>query len=577
MLSIRLIGQPRFVRDGLTLPGPRGAKCWALLARIVRSADPVSRQQLVNELFSEADDPMGALRWSLAELRRRMSMPEALLGNPVVAGFGSDVEIDVDVVGAGILPDPPPRGELLEGIDVQASPAFDTWLLVERQRVAGEVVGVLRKETLRAMSAHDYPRALSLASAMVDTAPLEEGPHVMLIKAFMASGDRVSAHRHVAATEAAFERELGVPPSPALSAAARPAVTPNTAGVSSIATAESLLTAGQAAVVAGASGSGIATLRGAVAAAEGAGDGRLEAACLFELGSSLVHAARGYDDEGAIVLDAAREAATRAGEQEIAAKALAELAYVDVLAARRECAVEGLALAWEVAEPFPRVRAAVASYDAVHLSDWGRLDESLERFDEAIDLCRETGSVRRGIWAMSHASRTAYLAGWLAAAERWAKEAQRQAQSERWTAIRPWPEAWHAHARLAKGESPAAVRSDLESTYALARQLEDPCWEGVAAKAMGLTYVAEGDPMAALPWLDHARTACRRINDSYKWLEAEVQVTDAEVALGVGDRDRAHAHAALALQVAARGDMPLLLVRAEGVLDQLRGAVAQPA
>ncbi|WP_062517424.1 AfsR/SARP family transcriptional regulator [Demequina gelatinilytica] len=577
MLAIRLIGQPRLLRDGLTLPGPRGAKCWALLARIVRSQDPLSRQQLVSELFSEADDPMGALRWSLAELRRRLGMPEALLGNPVVPGFDAGTQIDTEVVGGGRLTDPAPRGLFLEGIEVQASPAFDTWLLVERQRVAGDVIGALRKEVLRAMSTHDHPRALALASAMVDTAPLEEGPHVLLVKAFIGAGDRISAHRHVASTEAAFMRELGVPPSPALSAAARPPVTPNTAGVSSVATAESLLTAGLAAVGAGAAGSGIATLRGAVAAAEGAGDGRLTATCLFELGSALVHAARGYDDEGAIVLDASREAASEAGEQEIAAKALAELAYVDVLAARRECAVEGLALAWETAAPYPRVRAAVAAYDAVHLSDWGRLDGSLERFDEAIDLCRETGSVKRGIWAMAHAARAAYLSGWLAAAERWAKEAQRQAQSERWTAIRPWPEAWHAHVRLAKGEAPAAVRADIESSYALARQLEDPCWEGVTAKVMGLTYVAEGDTDAAMPWLDHAGTACRRINDSYKWLEAEVQVTDAEVALAHGDAERAVAHAELALQIAARGDMPLLLQRAEVVLEQLRGGVRVPA
>ncbi|WP_062300256.1 AfsR/SARP family transcriptional regulator [Demequina maris] len=577
MLSVRLIGQPRILRDGLTVPGPRGAKCWALLARIVRSPDPLSRQQLVNELFSEADDPMGALRWALAELRRRLGLPEALLGNPIVLNLGEGTELDVDVVASGRLPDPVPRGALLEGIEVQASPAFDTWLLVERQRVAGDVIGALRKEALRALSAHDHPRALTLASAMVDTAPLEEGPHVLLVKAFIASGDRISAHRHVAATEQAFMRELGAPPSAALSAAARPPVTPNTAGVSSIATAQSLLTAGRAAVGAGAAGSGIATLRGAVAAAEGAGDGLLTASCLFELGSALVHAARGYDDEGAIVLDAARAAATTAGEQEIAAKALAELAYVDVLAARRECAVEGLQLAWEVAGPYPRVKAAVAAYDAVHLSDWGRLDASLERFDEAIDLCRETGSVKRGIWAMSHAARAAYLAGWLAAAERWAKEAQRQAQSEGWTAIRPWPEAWHAHVRLAKGEAPALVRTDIESSYALARQLEDPCWEGVTAKVMGLTYVAEGDMEAAMPWLEHAGTACRRINDSYKWLEAEVQVTDAEVALKGGDGERARAHAELALQVAARGDMPLLLSRAEAVLDALRGKVPQPA
>lgn len=570
MLSIRLIGQPRLLREGVPITGPRGAKCWALLARLARSPDPVSRQQLVNELFAEADDPMGAVRWSLAELRRRMGTPEALRGNPISLDLGDEVQLDVKEIAAGRLPDPVPRGELLEGIDVLSSPGFETWLLVERQRVAADLLGLLRQGTLRALSARDHERALTLARAMVDTAPLEEGPHVLLVKALVAGGDQAAAERHVDDTEAAFERELGFAPGPALRAAARPAVTPSTAGVSSVATANSLLTAGLSAVAAGAATAGIEHLRAAATAAEGTGDRSLEATCLFELGTALVHAVRGYDDEGSILLEQARAVATEAGDEETAVKALAELAYVDVLAARRETAAARLAEAWDLSERYPKVRASVAAYDAVHLSDWGQLDAALDRFDEAIDLCRETGSVRRGIWAMACAARTAYLAGWIPASERWAKEAQRQAQSERWTAIRPWPEAWHAHARLAKGEDPAAVRADLESTYALAKQLGDPCWEGVSAKAMGLTFVAEGNPEAAIPWLDDASAACLRTNDSYRWVNVEVMVTEAEVALSAGDRDRAQDIAERALQGAARGDMPLLIERAEKVIEALR-------
>ncbi|WP_296665832.1 BTAD domain-containing putative transcriptional regulator [Demequina sp.] len=570
MIEVRLVGKPRLLRDGVPIPGPRGSKCWALLARLVRSPDPVSRQQLVNELFSEADDPQGALRWALAELRRRLGMPEALRGNPIALDLDEDTVVDVLTLQSGSLPEPSPRGTLLEGVEVQASPGFETWILVERQRVAGEMIGLLRQATLRALSARDTSRAITLASSMVEIAPFEEGPHVLLVKALVAAGDQAAAQRHVSDTEAAFMRELGVVPTAALRTAARPAITPSTAGVSSVATANSLLTAGMSAIAAGAADGGIEWLRGAAGAAEGAGDRSLEATCLFELGTALVHAVRGYDDEGAVLLDAAFEAATEAGAQDIAAKALAELAYIDVLAARRESAVARIAEAWAISESMPKVRASLASYDAVHLSDWGRLDEALDRFDEAIDLCRETGSVRRGIWAMACAARTAYLAGWLPAAERWAKEAQRQAQTERWTAIRPWPEAWHAHARLARGEDPAAVRVDAESTYALARQIGDPCWEGISAKVMGLTYVKDGRPELAIPWLEDASTACVRLNDSYKWVSTEVLVTDCEVALEIGDTERASAVAEHALEVAARGDMPLLMRRAESVLESLR-------
>ncbi len=576
MLEIRLIGRPHLLRDGVPIPGPRGAKCWALLARVVRSSDPISRQQLVNELFAEADDPMGALRWVLAELRRRLGLPDALRGNPISLDLGEAVIVDVVQVASGRLPEPYPHGVLLEGVEMHASPGFETWLLVERQRVASELLGVLRQSTLRALSGRDHARAVRLASAMVETAPLEEGPHVLLIKALVAAGDQTAADRHVVATEAAFERELGVDSVPALRAAAKPVVTPTSAGVSSVATAKSLLTAGLSAIAAGAADGGIDWLRGAVAASERAGDPQLHATCLFELGTALVHAVRGYDDEGEVLLHAAREAAREAGDRETMAKALAELAYIDVLAARRDSPVSRLEQAWQESERFPKVRAAVAAYDAVHLSDWGRLDEALDRFDEAIDLCRETGSVRRGIWAMACAARTAYLAGWIPAAERWAKEAERQAHSERWTAILPWPEAWHAHARLARGEAPEDVRSDLEATYALAKQIQDPCWEGVAAKTMGLTFVQEGDPASALPWFAEAAAALRRMNDSYRWVAVEVMATEAEAAMLAGDVEHARSVAEAALEGAARGDMPQLMARAEAVLARARERGATP-
>ena len=35
MLTVRLLGRPRLERDGVHVPGPRGHKAWALLAREV--------------------------------------------------------------------------------------------------------------------------------------------------------------------------------------------------------------------------------------------------------------------------------------------------------------------------------------------------------------------------------------------------------------------------------------------------------------------------------------------------------------------------------------------------------------
>ncbi|MDN4478307.1 BTAD domain-containing putative transcriptional regulator [Demequina sp. SYSU T00039] len=568
MLEIRLIGPPSLIRDGAVLTGPRGGKCWAVMARVLSTHDPVSRQQLVNELFSEADDPMGALRWTLAEIRRRLGLPGAFSGNPVLHGLGPDTTVDIVTLADGTVPSPVPAGQLLEGVEIHASPSFETWLLVERNRVAGALQDIVRAAALRALSNREHARAIDLASALVAGDPFDEGRHVVLLKALVAAGHHDAASRHLRATEESFAAELGVTSLPALRAASRPA--PQAiAGISPSASARMQVSLGRGAVAAGAVDAGIDNLRVAVDTAGEAGDDLLLAECEFELGAALVHSVCGFDDEGSVMLENARARALAAGDRELAAKALSELAYLDVLFARRASAAVHLAEAWEAAEGFPGVQASVAAYDAIHLADWGRLEESLDRFREALELCAASHSVRRRIWTAGHAARVAYIAGALEVAERWSREAEAGAEEERWTAVRPWPETWRAHARLSRGDDPVEVRADLEATYALARQLGDPCWQGASAKALGLTYVADGRPELALQWFADAHDACAPKTGAYRWVDAEVRVTQAEVLRDLGDGPTARDVATRALEDAARGDMPLLVARATAVLESL--------
>ncbi|MET0999191.1 MAG: BTAD domain-containing putative transcriptional regulator [Marmoricola sp.] len=570
MLRIRLIGRPGLSRDGEPVTGPRGHKTWALLGRLVRSTDPVSRQVLVEELFSEAEDPLGALRWSLAELRRRTGLALALEGNPVTIDLG-EATVDVLELEHGSIPDVIPEGAFLEGIDVKASPGFESWLLVERLRVDAEVLSALRQATLRALSGREFDRAVTLAGAMVRRAPLEEGPHVLLVQALAASGDAQAALQQAEASEAMFVHELGVSASPAIRAAARPAVAAPVPGVSVRASATSLLEAGLAALSAGAADAGIECLRNASGAAESSGDRELLSRCLMELGTALVHSIRGYDDEGAVILGRAVDTATEAGSEVTAAKALAELGYVDVLAGRRTSAASYLRTAGELAAD-DATRAALAGFEAMNLSDWGRLDPSMTRFAESVELSRSAGAVRREIWNLGIGSRTFFLAGRLDEATEWAEGACALARRERWTAFRPWPEAWLAHARLSGGQDPRAVREDLEPAFALSRQLQDPCWEGVVAKLIGLTHVAQDEHATGLQWLADAGTMARRVTDSYAWVDVDILLAEAQAARAFGDTERAETVTRRAIAGAARGDMADLLERGLELLGQAGGA-----
>ena len=570
MLVIRLLGRPRLERDGELIAAPRGTKSWALLARLVRSADPVSRQTLVDELFSEADDPMGALRWTLAELRRRTGLPDAFTGNPLTADLGPDVIIDVAQIARGAAQDAPPAGRLLEGVDVRDSATFETWLLGERQRVDTEVIGAMRQEALRALSRRDHERAISFARAMVQRAPLDEGAHVLLIKAIAASGDADGATAQVDATDALFRRELGVPPSAAIRDASRASVAAPLPGVSPRASCESLRAAGLAALSAGASDAGVECLRGAAAAAELAGDPELLSECLLELGTAFVHAVRGYDDEGSIVLAEAVDAATRAGNAGVASRALAELGYVDLLFGRRLSAVQRLERAREVADGDPALIATVASFEGTNLNDWGKIDEAVEHFRESIELSRRVGKARRESWALGLGSRSLYALGHYEEAAEWAALSTQIAFDERWPAFRPWSESWSGHIDLALGKKPEDVRERLEGTFALSRQLQDACWEGVSAKALGLTYAAEGKIDLANDWLHTATGSCRRVTDSYRWVGVEIQVTEAELAQRVGDTERALSLAEGAIGDSTRFSMDALLARASTVAEASR-------
>lgn len=567
MLRIRLIGQPSLERDGRPVPGLRGHKTWAVLGRLARSPEAVSRQALVDELFGEADDPMGALRWALAELRRGTGLVDTFWGNPVSFTPGDETTVDVLEVAAGVITDSIPEGRFLEGIDVKGSPGFESWLLVERQRVDGEMLSALRQATLRALSSRDFDRAVTLAGAMLRQAPFEESSHVLLVKALASSGDPDAAVRQAEASEAMFTAELGVTASPAIRAAARPAIAAPVPGVSVRASAVSLCDAGLAALSAGAADAGIECLRGASAAAEASGDKELLGRCLTELGTALVHSIRGYDDEGAVILATAVDLATAAGAEQIAAKALSELAYVDVLAGRRTSAAEYLKAAGELTADDPALTAALAGFEAMNLSDWGKLEAGAEQFSTAVELSRSAGAVRRETWNLGLGARTLFLLGRLDEAIEWTDQSCELTGRERWTAFRPWPESWLAHIRLARGDDPGAVREAAEATFALARQLQDPCWEGLAAKTIGLTHLAEGERETALEWMKNAGTLCRRVTDSYIWIEVDTFLAEAQAALEVGDTDRAEAVARRAVEVAARGSMDGLMDRALRLLD----------
>ena len=137
---IRLLGTPSIEIDGVPVTGPRGRKSWAVLALAALSDRPLERSRVARLLFPDAGDPLGALRWALAELRRALCGSASMSGDPLEIRLAETTVVDVlevpgsrdfDLSGLSQL-----SAELLAGMTFSGCDAFESWLLVERRRLA---------------------------------------------------------------------------------------------------------------------------------------------------------------------------------------------------------------------------------------------------------------------------------------------------------------------------------------------------------------------------------------------------------------------------------------------------------
>jgi hypothetical protein len=93
----------------------------------------------------------------------------------------------------------------------------------------------------------------------------------------------------------------------------------------------------------------------------------------------------------------------------------------------------------------------------------------------------------------------------------------------------PWPQALRAHCLEATGRHDEA-RDDAEQAFALACQLGDPCWEGMAGRALAMLALGRGDDTAAGQWIMDAQRRCDRLPDRYAWVSGFVSLGHVEIA-----------------------------------------------
>jgi DNA-binding SARP family transcriptional activator len=585
-LGIHLLGRPHLERDGEPAKSPRGHKAWGLLAYLVlsRVRNP-SREHLAELLFAGADDPLGSLRWNLAELRRALgsaSLPRGSVELALPPGAFVDVDALIRGTPQQAVAIPGLGEELLGGMEFGNSPAFDTWLLSERRRLLGACEAALHEAALDRLAAGEATAAVRLAARLVELNPYDENFQELLVRSYSEAGDRDAAERQLSACVEFFRAAQGREPGSAVfrAAEAKPQ-TPIPAGVGGRQAARACLEAGRSAISAGSFDPGVRSLARAAAEAKACGAHELETESWLALGTALVHSARGRDEEGADALLRASSLAEERGLGDLAAAAHRELAYVDILQARYARCAPRLERAGKLAESDDE-RAGLEAMLGIAAADTGAHERALAHLHRSVELAEQAGSRQQASFSLSFVGRSHFLRQELDDARAALERSLALAQEAKWVAFEPWPESWLAEADLAAGELPAG-RERFEHAWALASELGDPCWEGAAGQGLGRIACQAGQVPTGLRLLEEARRRAGSFPDAYIWVEAYALAELASAAVAA-DHRRAREWVADLASLAGRTGMREFAIRAyllradlgdQGALDSAAVLVAE--
>ncbi|WP_028652519.1 BTAD domain-containing putative transcriptional regulator [Nocardioides halotolerans] len=561
-LSIHLLGRPSIEIDGDVGYRFRSRKSWALLALLLLSERPPTRSALASLLFSEADDPLGALRWSLAEVRRGLGPSAVLDGDPVQVQLPPGTSVDVDVLVHGHWNDAvklPGLGlELLDGLSLAHAEPFEAWLLSQRRRLSAATESIVHEAALGLLARGEIDRARDLAVRATLMSPLDENHQALLIRIYRLAGDTDAAERQFRAWTTTAERELGTSPGAAVLLALREP--PATAQVVDVAAIDAVAEGGAAAVSAGAVVAGVASFEAAVRMADQAEVDSARVETRLVLAEALIHAWGGLDEAGLARLTEAERIAIAMGDLAAVARARAELGYVDFLRARYDRAERLLDQVLTAGDAAPSTRAKAMTYLGSVASDQADYPRATTLLEGAIRASRAVGEPRREAYGLSMLGRIGLLRGDLDAAVEHLTAAIGVAGDEHWLSFLPWPQALLGDVLLARGDIDGAAGC-LAQSFARACQIGDPCWEGISARGLALLSEARGEPDRAVDQLLDARSRANRLTDPYVWLD--VHILDALCGMGVR-----HGHPSTAAWVeemrerASRTGMRELTVRA---------------
>ncbi len=574
-LTIRLLGRPSIEIDG-TARSLAGQKPWALLACLLLTPGGATRRELAERIWPEAEDPLAATRWAILQVRRALE-PAAKLaddnGRLVVQARVPLVVDALEVLQGSVELDQVEwvvRGDLLEDMAFDDAPDLEQWLLFERARLSSASNAAVRwAATLTAR--RDPERSLRLLARTLARDPFDDAAHELVVDVHVACGRRAEALAHLALAERRYRNELGAEPPESIRRplerpvpAIRRDVRPDVAARTLLEMAGRRLDAGD---YAGAGDAG----RRAIAEAAVSGDEVIEARALATLAGILIHSVRGRDREAVGLLDRALRLALDHDEELLSAEIERDLGYVAFLDAKYGAAESTLHRAIELSRTAGDEVGAARSMTILGAcqSDRAAFGEAEATLTEAVSRLAEA----RDPWeayARSFLARLQLRTGRASDARAEGARSVARSRESGWLSLVPWPMVVEAEAALRDGDRAAASLA-FDEAYALACEIDDPCWRSFALRGRALVARDEGDRDESIRLLREAVDEAASLPDVYMWCQAVALVDLVEIETTPERR-----HVETALELARSGPMPDLLDRLNEVARRRQTATQTP-
>ncbi len=227
-IALSLVGPMQLSCAGESVALPRSKKSRALLGYLAITARPHRRQRLCDLFWDVADDPRGALRWTLSRLRASLPKGSELIQsdreNIAFAPGGASVDAvellalarqDLTQVSVEELARCAQmfRGELLEGLELPDFLEFSAWCVAEREELRRVHSGLLGELVRRN---HERPdEALKWARRAAQVDGLEVETQRQLLQLLLEQGYKEEAERRYEHAHRQL-RELAAPEASAI-------------------------------------------------------------------------------------------------------------------------------------------------------------------------------------------------------------------------------------------------------------------------------------------------------------------------------------------------------------------------